>query len=163
MESKKIVRDFYIFMAIIAVFFLILFIPVFFSRNVWSDRLQKDLAKVLENHYPQTYQVGEQITINSALSTSLVAYELLPAQTNFPEKTPAYGVIARITTLYGIMPAVYIYTGNEVSFVDFSILDSNLKKEGAIATGLKNSIQVQYWCSRIPQIITKSLTRNKDE
>ena len=141
MESKKIVRDFYIFMAIIAVFFLILFIPVFFSRNVWSDRLQKDLAKVLENHYPQTYQVGEQITINSALSTSLVAYELLPAQTNFPEKTPAYGVIARITTLYGI----------------------NLKKEGAIATGLKNSLQVQYWCSRIPQIITKSLTRNKDE
>ena len=93
-----------------------------------------------------------KVPLQGPHATSMAAYELVPVSSQTPG--PVYGVIIRIATLYGPLPAVFRYTpqvGTE--FIGFAVFDSHLGKEAAITESLRNSVQVARWKKRIPRLL----------
>ena len=152
MDPKKLAIHFGFFLAVVLVLFSLLVLMVFVSKDTWDKRLQKRVTQTIERLYPGEYVAGNKVELQGTYATSAAAYELVPVSS---QKTgPLYGVIIRVATLYGPLPAVYRYssaTGAE--FIGFAVFDSHIGKEAAITESLRNSVQVSRWEKRIPILL----------
>lgn len=152
MDPKKLATHFVFFLAVILILLTLLVLMVFVSRDTWDKRLQKRVAQTIERLYPGEYVAGNKVELQGPYATSAAAYELVPVSSQ--KSGPLYGVIIRVTTLYGPLPAVYRYssaTGTE--FMGFAVFDSHIGKEAAITESLRNSVQVSRWEKRIPILL----------
>ncbi len=145
--QRKFWRIFGIFLGILIIFFAILFAMIKVSEKSWTEGLKNSVQNVLEQKSSGEWIVGNAIPLNSTFSTSASLYEL-----RNKEKTDKYyAIIIRITTLYGHMPAVFIYnktTGAE--FIGYSAVQGRIKK--LLEENYADS-SVNYWLERIPLII----------
>ncbi|MBO5123731.1 MAG: hypothetical protein J6C11_01255 [Spirochaetaceae bacterium] len=152
METKKLAINLGFFLAVMLLLFSLLALMVFCAKDTWDKRLQKRVAQTIERLYPGEYVAGNKVPLQGPHATSMAAYELVPVSSQ--TTGPVYGVIVRVATLFGPLPAVFRYTpqvGTE--FIGFAVFDSHLGKEAAITESLRNSMQVARWKKRIPRLL----------
>ncbi len=153
MDIKKISVEYGLFLAIVIVAFAIICLLVFSSRGVWDKNLRKQVELVMENSFASEYRLGDPIEVNNTFSVSAAAYELFD-QSQQTDSCVAHGIIIRVPSLYGPVPAVFIQTEDGlVEFVGVAENDGNTMKELAIIENLKGSIQIDKWKARIPHIV----------
>ena len=65
-----------------------------------------------------------------------------------------YAVLIRINTLYGPLPAVFVYNKNKgTEFIGFQGLHGRVKN---IILSNYSSIRLKYWINKIPEIVSKA-------
>ena len=142
-----------IFCGILAGFFAVLILFTLLGRNSWKNGLKKETAQVLEDNAIENIQLGNWIKIKTALTVSVSVYEAFSEDT----ENEMYAVIIRVPTLYGPVPAVYIYSSkNGAKFVGFSHIAG--KTNSRIKMNAENS-QIEYWKNKIPAIINSKFPR----
>lgn len=152
--NKELLIKFAIAAGTVLVLLGLLFLFTFLSRKSWSDGIAEQVRVVLAENDLE-YSVGDMDKIHSGVSASLVSFTL-----NEPEK---HGVVVRVSTLYGPLPAVFIYNeeNKRASFVGFADLKGIA--EDIIGPAVKGS-QIPYWEGRIPKILGAAKNiRSKEE
>lgn len=150
-NNKNLWRIYGIFIAIMLFlgFSLIGLIKV--SRNSWNNGLKAGITEVLKTNTPDVWIVGNSIPLKSGFATSAGLFELR----NKDSAEKYYAIIIRTPTIYGHMPAVFIYNKNKgAEFAGYS----NVK--GKVKTLLEQNstdLSVSFWLERIPTIIDKAL------
>lgn len=151
-SKKKMLRTYGIIFLLLSAFTGILIPFIILNRKTWNDGLAKQVQTVINDSRPASYTVDTPVKINSLFSTSGAAYSLKAVKDGI--KTPAYGIILRIPTLYGPQPGVFLYTENEETvFLGFAI------PEGKVTENLSHfstDARINYWCKKIPSIIAGS-------
>ena len=119
------------------------------SRSSWENGLRKTVQKTLEAS-GESYVAGESVPLGSALSISACAFQL---EGELQEQS--YAVIIRVATLYGPLPAVFVWTsGDETArFVSFASL-SGKAAEKVYDSAQKS--QLNYWSQRIPGLFPRA-------
>ena len=150
-NQKKYWKTFGIFFGILVFFVGILFGMIKFSQNNWTSCLKNDVQDILNAKSLDTWKVGKSVQLKSAFSTSSAVYEAL----NMDSSEKCYAIIIRITTLYGHMPAVFVYNQKKnAEFIGYVAV------KGRIKTLLEENYSdssVTYWLERIPNIINEHL------
>lgn len=149
-NQKKFWRIFGLFIAFIVFFFLVLFGMSKISSKRWNEGLKESIQTLITQKYPDTWIIGNPVHLNSAFSTSANLYELRSRDN--VEKN--YAIIIRTTTLYGHMPAVYIYNKTKgPEFVGYAAVQGRVKK--LLEDNYVDS-SISFWLERIPLIIQKA-------
>ena len=153
MDIKKLSIEYGFFIAIIIVSFAIVCLMLVVAKGSWSDGLQNNLQIVLDNNFSETYDLGDSVKINNSFSVSAVAYKVF--EKDNADKLVGCAVLIRIPTIYGFVPAVFLYNLqlDTVDFVDIADITKQTVKEVNIIDNLRNSIQVNVWSKRIKQIL----------
>ena len=102
---KESFRIYGIFIGILVVFFGILIGMIFLSRTSWKNGIKSEVQVVLNEANPNQWIVGNFIEQQTLFSTSSAVYELH----NKEKADRYYAVIIRTTSLYGFVPAVFVY------------------------------------------------------
>lgn len=155
MKETKIEQQ--TFWKIYTIFFFILLFLGFvligmtkLTKKTWNEGLKNSVTETLRSKYPDVWVVGNKISLKSPFETSACLFELR----NKDSAEKYYVIIVRTPTIYGHMPAVYIYNKNKgVEFVGYS----NVK--GRVKTLLEQNstdLSITYWLERIPGIIAKA-------
>lgn len=135
---------------------VLLMIPAtYLTESVWQRKLRQEIYNVLEENSPHHWSIGEYIPLNTSLSQSAACFEIISKN-----KEINYAIIIRTQTLYGPFPAVFTYSSTEgAKFAGFSSL------HGRVSNILNNSnntdSKILYWQNKIPDIIKKTLAKNK--
>ncbi len=142
-----------IFCGILAGFFAVLVLFTLLGRNSWKNGLKKETAQVLKENGVENIELGNWVKIRSALTVSVSVYEAF-GENSESEK---YAVIVRVPTLYGPVPAVYVYSApDSVEFIGFSHIAG--KTNAHIKDNSINS-QIEYWKNRIPAVVRTKFPR----
>ena len=146
--NKKFFTNYAFFLLILVVVFGILIFPVIASRKAWSSNLGVSVQKVLDEYEKGRFKVTAPVEIKKPITTSCAAFTVNDTVSN---KT-VNAIIIRITTLYGPLPAVFIYdsdNNDSVIFAGYSSL------HGRVRTQLMNDSpdkRREYWQKKIPEI-----------
>ncbi|MBQ0052581.1 MAG: hypothetical protein KBT11_11060 [Treponema sp.] len=151
-EIKKIAISFGKFFGVVFGLFAILITVILLSRNSWKNGLATEMQKVLDVYSPKTYTVSKYIELNTPISTSSSVYSLIKKGSSSAEKY--YGVLIRVPTILGPVPAVFIYKEN--SSVYFAGFATDTGKASDLINLKTTSSNMKYWESQIPLIIEKS-------
>lgn len=150
-ETKRILKKFGIFFGMIFGMCLILVVFSLLARNSWKNGLALEVQKVLDSYPDAHYTVANFMELDSGLSTSCAVYSLLKKDDN--KKRAYYGVIVRIPSILGPLPAVFIYSKEEgVVFAGYAV--DNGKASDTVSKDISNNI-MKYWEKTIPEIISK--------
>lgn len=154
-EKLALLKNYGLFLAIIIIIFGIIFSFALLSRNFWKEGLKTQIENVLLEQ-KQDYTVGSFIQIKSPFSTSCAVYSINQKGKKNANK---YAVIIRLTTLYGQIPAIYIYDSakDDVTFIKMLTLNGASEKQ---IVDISKNMQISFWSKRIPSIINNS---NKNE
>ena len=150
-EKITLLKQYGLFLAIIIVIFGIIFSSALFSRNSWKEGLKNQVESVLLEQ-KKDYTVGDFMQLQSPFSTSCAVYNI---NQKGKKNTNKYAVIIRLTTLYGQIPAIYIYDSKEsdVSFLKMLTLNGASEKQ---IVDISKHMQISFWAKRIPSIIENS-------
>lgn len=144
---KKFFINYGILIAIIGFIFLVMIYTVKLSRKSWQNNLKVCVEKVLEENYPDTWNVGQFVFINNPLSLSAACYEISNKKTG--GKSSA--VIIRDTSFYGPVSVVFICDENlNVEFAGYSSLHGRIEQQ---LLNKKSDKRLEYWQNKIPEII----------
>ncbi len=142
-----------IFAALVLIVFCLLVLMSFAGKNSWKFYLGKTVENTLFANDETSYKIGNYIPIKTGLASSAAIYEL--NKSGFKDGS-YYGVIIKITTMYGSLPAVFIYEKNTgAQFVDFVLGQGKAKEQILLSS---QNTQIAYWAERIPDIVERSLT-----
>ncbi|MBR1404481.1 MAG: hypothetical protein IJ558_09910 [Treponema sp.] len=154
-EVKKYLIIFATFFGIIFGITAILVTMTLVSRNSWKTALAQEMQVVLDDYSHGSFSVGKYLELNANISTSSAVYSLLKKDGNQTEKY--YGVIVRVPSILGPVPAVFIY--NEKKGVTFAGYASDLGKAGTTIQLSLSSGVMNYWEHMIPKILDKTEKR----
>lgn len=147
--NKKFFTNYAFFLLILLVVFGILIYPAIVSKKSWNNNLRVSVQKVLNEYENEKWKVGAAIDIDKPITTSCAAYNI----TNKIDGSKACAVIIRITTLYGPLPAVFIYNyDNEVIFAGYSSLHGRVRNQ--LTAGVTDKRR-EYWQKKIPDILSQ--------
>lgn len=146
-SNKVFFKKYGIFVGILAFIFGISIYSIKSTSKYWNRYLQFSVEDVLETSAPDTWTVGNAISINNPLAMNSALFEIRNRKTG----TVYSAIIIRIQTLYGPLPAVYIMDSEKnVEFVGYSTTTGRIAKQ-LNENRLNKSII--YWKKKIPQII----------
>ncbi len=152
-EKNKIIEKlkiYGIFLGIIVFLFLISVLMIFASRSSWQKGLKNEVQTVLREKSLTQYTVSDFIKIDSSISYSAAVFHLKSSTGS--DKN--YAVIVRINSLYGPLPAVFLYNKNRgTEFVGLASVHGRIQK---IFEESQSSIRLEYWNKKVPQIIQKA-------
>lgn len=151
-ETKKILKIFSIFFGMIFGMCMLIVIFTVLARNSWKSGLALEVQHVLDSYPEAQYTVGKYLELDSTLSTSTAVYSLLKKDDRKNQKY--YGIIVRIPSILGPVPAVFVYNENTgVRFAGYAI--DNGKASDTVCKQISNSV-MNYWENMIPKIISKT-------
>ena len=151
-ETKKILKIFSIFFGMIFGMCMLLVIFTVLARNSWKSGLALEVQHVLDSYPEAQYTVGKYLELDSTLSASTAVYSLLKKDDRKNQKY--YGIIVRIPSILGPVPAVFVYNENTgVRFAGYAI--DNGKASDTVVKQISNSV-MNYWENMIPKIISKT-------
>ena len=151
-KSKKILKLFSIFFGLIFGMCMLLVIFTVLSRNSWKSGLALEVQHVLDSYQEVHYTVGKYVELDSTISTSAAVYTLHKKDNNKNQKY--YGIIVRIPSILGPLPAVFIYCDSgTVNFVGYAV--DNGKASDTASKQISSSM-INYWEEMIPKIIAKT-------
>lgn len=154
-DVKKHLIVYGTFLGFIVLVFAILITLTLLARNSWKTGLANEVQNVLNDNYPDGYTVNKYIELDSLLNTNAAVYSLIKKGASNSDRF--YGVIVRIPTITGPLPAVFIYNEDaQVNFVGFA---TETGKANDLVNIRMASGNMNYWESMIPKIIKKSKTK----
>ncbi|MEE0885914.1 MAG: hypothetical protein UIB61_03335 [Treponema sp.] len=149
-NQKKFWRIFGCFIGILVFFLAVLIGMIKLSEKKWDSGLKQSVQNVLDEKYPDAWTVGNSIPLNSPFSTSANLFE---ARSN-DSAEKYYAIIIRITTLYGHMPAVFVYNNAKgAEFIGYSAVHGRIKK--LLEENYADS-SISYWLERLPSVIQEA-------
>lgn len=145
--NKKFFRNYAFFVLILLVIFAILTYASILSRKSWTNNLSKSVQKVLNEYQENVWTVEDGITIEKPIGVNCAAYNIK----NNTDNSKAQAIIMRVTTFYGPLPAVFIYTQDKQAvFAGWSSLHGRIRLESQSSSSDK---RLEYWSSKIPEIL----------
>ncbi|MBQ9908872.1 MAG: hypothetical protein IJM48_03640 [Treponema sp.] len=151
-RSKRILRLFLIFFGMIFGMCMILVAFTALSRNSWKSGLALEVQHVLDSYQEGHFTVGKYVELESALSTSTAVYTLFKKDDHKNQKY--YGIIARIPSILGPVPAVFIYTeSGGVKFAGYAV--DNGRASDTVSKQISSNM-MNYWENMIPRIMAKT-------
>ena len=118
-----------LFAGLLIVCVLLLFGFTRLTRLSWQNNLQASAQTVLDRVYPGIYRVDAFVPLNSTLAASAAVFELLTPEkivtgllgTGDKPERAQYGIILKISTVFGPLPGVFITDGEgTVHFAGFA-------------------------------------------
>lgn len=153
-NKKNVFRIYGIFLTIMLFFSFTLIGLIKISNNSWNTGLKNGISEVLRTNTPDVWVLGNPIRLKSGFSTSAGLFELR----NKDSAEKYYAIIIRTPTIYGHIPAVFIYSKNKgAEFAGYSNVKGKVK---TILEGNSTDLAVTFWIERIPEIIEKALEEN---
>ncbi|MBR1535981.1 MAG: hypothetical protein IJ630_03480 [Treponema sp.] len=154
-KTKRSLKIFSIFFGMIFGMTAILVTLTLASRSSWKLGLAFEMQQVLERYDEGTYTVGKNIPLSSNISTSAAVYSLLKKDMKANERH--FGVIVRIPSILGPVPAVFIYSEkNKKSDIKFAGYALDNGKATSMIKIQSSSNVMKYWEDMIPKIISKT-------
>lgn len=154
-DIKKHLTVYGTFLSFVVLTFAVLTTLTLLARNSWKTGLANEVQAVLNENYPDGYTVNKFIELDSLLNTNAAVYSLIKKGASNSDRF--YGVIVRIPSVVGPLPAVFIYNeGTQVNFVGFA---TDVGKANDLVNVKMASGNMNYWESMIPKIIKKSKTK----
>ena len=144
-----------VFASLFSIFLLLFALSVaitLVTRKSWNQGLKFQIEKVL-NEKKLDYKAGKPFELSSALNTTLAVYNAGP---------DTFIVLAKVTSIYGPLPAVFIYKSgsSEAVFIDY-VLDEDFAKETFIENTKVN--QISFWAKKIKNAIDLQLKENESK
>ena len=147
MDAKEFWRLFGLFSAVIVVLFFLNFGFIKLSKSFWEKGLKESVQTVLNEKYPDKWNVGDYKTIDNPFYASAASYMIVSRENG----RKGYAVIIRTPTLYGPYPAVFIkQKDSDFEFVGYSGIKGRVK---LLMEERKSDIFISYWISRLPKIL----------
>lgn len=145
---KKHLISFGVFLGILILFFLLNMIFCLLSKKSWQTGMKEPVQQVLSDNGRSNLVLKEFEKLSNPFSVSCVSYL---AENNAANKQ-CHVVLVRITTLFGAVPAVYVWDGqsDKAEFVCFVSMTERVKK--MLLASSRNSI-IDFWARRVPVII----------
>lgn len=149
-DTKNLLRMYGIFVGFVAFFTLLLIGMIKLSQKSWKTLLKEKVEVVLQEKQGDNWIVGNFLEQKTPFAVSSAVYELH----NKNNADIYYAVIIRGITLYGPVPAVFIYNKkNGAEFVGFSGVHGRVQK---IMEFKSNTRRISYWNSKIPSIVNNA-------
>lgn len=146
-NSKVFWQKFGITAGLIVFFFSTIFVLSFVSRKTWEKGLRQTIETLLAEKNETDWIIGKNIYLNSPIDSSAALFEM--REKNSVEKN--YVIIIRVVTLFGHMPAVYIYNKNTgVRFVGYSSVKGKVRN---MLDRTYTDSSMAYWSEKIPAIV----------
>jgi len=144
---KSFFTKYGIFIGILTVLIGLLLYPIKLSQSSWQNNLKKTVENVLEENYPNTWNVENSIKIKNTFQLNAACYEVR----NRKDGNTYKAVIIRVQSYYGPIPAIFLVDkNNNKSFVGYTALHGRIAKQ--INYNQSNS-SLNYWKKKIPEII----------
>lgn len=151
-ETKNNLRIYGTFLGILVFMTFILITATLLAKNSKKTFLAADMQRVLDQYEPDGYKVGSPLALKSAFSTSAAAFTL--DRQNQRQNEFYAGIIIRIPTIFGPMPAVFICKDEEDAvFAGYAV---DLAKAGGLDSQRLSRGIMNYWQKTIPKIIVRS-------
>jgi hypothetical protein len=149
-KNKQQIISYALFAAILLVLFGITLLFTIIARKSWNNGLREQVQLTLNKNQLSDCIVGKEIPLDSAIITSCNAFDVSVKGKKNSDTQKA--VIIKITTMYGPMPAVYLYdNGTEAKFIDFASFEGKAVKQ---IKDMSLNSQIAYWGKRIPSILS---------
>ncbi len=144
---KNFLINYLIFFLSLAVISFILIYTIKVTQKSWNKNLQPSIQSVLEEKDPDTWIFEGASQIDNPLTTAAACYNIRNKKNGEYYKA----VIIRIQTFYGPFLGVFIMDKNKnVEFKGFALLHGRVSR---LLSENPNSRRINYWMSRIPEII----------
>lgn len=152
-KTKENLRVYGIFFGFIIFMTAILILFVSFARESWRKGLALDIQNVLNENNENSYIVDEYVAVDSLISTSSAVYTLLKVGASPSEKY--YGIIMRVPSIIGPIPAVFVCSANDVNDLHFVGYSGDYGKTNDMIDFKISSGIMNYWKNMIPKITEK--------
>lgn len=145
--SVKQSNPFGVFLLIVMIITLLVATSVVLNKTIDNQGLKNSVEKVLKDKGLE-YKINHQLPVSNGLASGTAVYDL---------GSGYFAVIIRTTSIYGPLPAVFIYKlgDTEAKFIDYCLVDS-LAKERIIDNTQNN--QISFWAKRIIKIVDEAVT-----
>jgi len=154
-NAKKNLITYGIFFGIIVFMTISLIFSVLEVRESWKKGLAIELQNVLSVNHKETFVVEHFIETDSLISTSSAVYSLLKVGANKNEKY--YGVIIRVPSIVGPVPAIFICKKNDISNIHFVGYAGDFElAKNSMDMNISNGIN-SYWKNNIKMLIEKAI------
>lgn len=130
---------------IIAGFFALLVFTTFIGRSYWKNGLKSEIEQTFKEKGLEDISLGDWLRVESPATGSMSIYRAMRPS----EDAEMFAAIARVPTLYGAVPAVFLCTGEAVDFVGLVRLSSDT--EGRIVSTSGNSLP--YWQNKVLSVL----------
>lgn len=151
-EKKKHLISFSIFFGIVFALTAALVTVTLLSRGAWRTGLAGEMQRVLDAGHPAQYTVGEFLPVESAVSTLAAVYSLSRMDARMSDRY--YGVIVRIPSILGPLPAVFVYSASGgVYFAGYAV--DNGKAGRTVDIRIESNV-MRYWEDMIPRIVARA-------
>lgn len=148
-SAKEFFRIFGIFFGIIVVFIGTSIGFIKLSEKSWKNNLKEKVQAVLDEKYPDEWQILDFKRIENPFYLSAACYEIINEKTH----AVSNAIIIRTETLYGPYPAVFVCDGeNDAEFIGYSSINGRIKN---LMEARPSDFFISYWERRIPEIISR--------
>ena len=152
-NSKKHLISYLCFLGIIVLMTAILVFFIIISRDSWKKGFPSEMQVVLDSYSSGTYLVGKYVDVKSTMSVSSAVYSLRDGKSGL--NTKDYGVIIRIPSILGPVPAVFVCDENyKVAFAGYA---GDLGKAKCAADLKISGGIISYWEKQVSIMMYKTI------
>ena len=149
-ETKDFFRNYGILLGILIVFLGIIFGLSFLNRNLYSNGIRDTVQELLDSKFEGKYLIKNELKITTGIANTASLYEVYSKDS----AERFYVTVIRTPTMYGPMPAVFLYNKNSgPTFIGYCCVKGRVKK---ILEENSNDIRITYWLSKIQSIVENS-------
>lgn len=150
-ETKEFLRVYGIFLGILILMVGIIIGAVKLSERRFENRLRTAVTKVISENTESKPEIGKFIKIKSPFSLSAALYEINGTRSGAKN----YAIILRVQTLYGPIPAVFVYNKDTgADFIGFAAVSGRINR---LLQDDSSNPRLGYWKLKIPEIINDTL------
>ena len=150
-KMKELLRIYGIFSGILIFMLGIIIGAVKISERRRENKLRAAVVKVFSENTEDERQIGKFIKIKSPVSLNAALYEI----NDLRSASKDYALILRVQTLYGPVPAVFLYNKDgEAKLIGFAAISGRIKR---LLQDDSSNPRISYWEKRIPEIINDTL------
>ncbi len=150
-KMKELLRIYGIFSGILIFMLGIIIGAVKISERRRENKLRAAVVKVFSENTEDERQIGKFIKIKSPASLNAALYEI----NDLRSASKDYALILRVQTLYGPVPAVFLYNKDgEAKLIGFAAISGRIKR---LLQDDSSNPRISYWEKRIPEIVNDTL------
>lgn len=150
-KMKELLRIYGIFSGILIFMLGIIIGAVKISERRRENKLRAAVVKVFSENTEDERQIGKFIKIKSPASLNAALYEI----NDLRSASKDYALILRVQTLYGPVPAVFLYNKDGgAKLIGFAAISGRIKR---LLQDDSSNPRISYWEKRIPGIVNDTL------
>ena len=150
-KTKELLRIYGIFSGILIFMLGIIIGAVKISERRRENKLRAAVVKVFSENTEDERQIGKFIKIKSPASLNAALYEI----NDLRSASKDYALILRVQTLYGPIPAVFVYNKDTgADFIGFAAVSGRINR---LLQDDSSNPRLGYWKLKIPEIINDTL------